>query len=83
MLSVVLIADVLFNQDFIIVGIGPPVASLAVLIAGLLVRSHTPKAGSALLVIGIGGLVLSALGSRGGQTEPAVGPLAPKPCPGG
>jgi hypothetical protein len=54
------LADILFNQDFIIWGIGPPVASLAVLIAGLLVRRHTPKAGSALLVLGIGGLVLSA-----------------------
>jgi hypothetical protein len=60
-LSIMLaVADILFNPDFIIWGIGPPVASLAVLIAGLLVRSHTPKAGSALLVVGVGGLVLSA-----------------------
>jgi hypothetical protein len=54
------IADILLNQDFIIWGIGPPVASLAVLIGGLLVRRHTPKTGSALLVVGVGGLVLSA-----------------------
>ena len=59
-LVVLAVADILFNQDFVIWVIGPPVASLAVLIAGLLVRSHTPKAGSALLVIGIGGLFLSA-----------------------
>jgi hypothetical protein len=56
---VLAVADILFNQDFIVWGIGPPVASLAVLAAGLLVRSYTPKAGSALLLVGVVGLVLS------------------------
>jgi hypothetical protein len=53
-------ADIVLNQDFVIWVIGPPVASLAVLVAGLLVRTHSPKVGSALLVFGIGALVLSA-----------------------
>jgi hypothetical protein len=39
---------------------GPLVLSLGVLIAGLLVRRHSRQAGAALLVLGIGGLVLSA-----------------------
>jgi ABC-type cobalamin transport system permease subunit len=39
--------------------IGPPVLSLVVLIAGLFARKHSRQAGSALLVIGIGGVILS------------------------
>jgi hypothetical protein len=39
---------------------GPLVLSLGVLIAGLLVRRRSRQAGAALLVVGIGGLVLSA-----------------------
>jgi hypothetical protein len=39
---------------------GPLVLSLGVLIAGLLVQMHSRQAGAALLVLGIGGLVLSA-----------------------
>jgi hypothetical protein len=60
LLVVLPVADILFNQDFIIWMIGPPVASLAVLVVGLLVRTHSPKVGSALLVFGIGALILSA-----------------------
>jgi hypothetical protein len=60
MLSVVLIADILFNQDFLIWGIGPPVASLIVLIAGVLVRRNSPRAGLAMVLVGLAGLVLSA-----------------------
>jgi hypothetical protein len=56
----VLIADFVFNQEFILWVIGPFVVSLAVLIAGLFLRSDMPKAGPALIVIGIGGFVLSA-----------------------
>jgi hypothetical protein len=54
------IADLLFNQEFIIWVIGPFVVSLAVLITGLFVRSDMPTAGWALVVIRVGGFVLSA-----------------------
>jgi TRAP-type uncharacterized transport system fused permease subunit len=39
---------------------GPLMLSLSVLIAGLLVRGYSRQAGAALLVLGIGGLILSA-----------------------
>jgi hypothetical protein len=58
MLSIV--GDIRLNQEFVIWGIGPAVLSLVVLIAGLIARRHSRQAGSALLVLGIGGLVLSA-----------------------
>jgi hypothetical protein len=48
------------NRDTVLWLGGPLVLSLGVLIAGLLVRSHSRQAGAALLVLGIGGLVLSA-----------------------
>ena len=54
------VADILLNQDFLIWGVGPPVASLVVLIAGLLMRRRSAKAGSALLAVGVAGLVMSA-----------------------
>jgi hypothetical protein len=57
---VLAIADIAFNQDFVIWIIGPPVLSLAVLVAGLFARRHSCQGGDALLVLGIGGLVLSA-----------------------
>jgi hypothetical protein len=60
MLSVVLIADILVNQDFLIWGIGPPVASLSILIAGLLARRYSPRAGRVMLLVGLAGFVLSA-----------------------
>lgn len=56
----VAIGEIRFNQEFVIWVIGPAVLSLAVLIAGLFVQRHSCRAGSALLVLGIGGLVLSA-----------------------
>jgi hypothetical protein len=54
------IADILFNQDFVIWCLGPAVASLALLLAGLLVRRRSPRTGLPLVVVGAGGLVLSA-----------------------
>jgi hypothetical protein len=39
---------------------GPFVLSLAVLFAGLLVRTRSPRVGLPLVVIGVGGLILSA-----------------------
>ena len=56
----VAIGEIRLNQEFVIWVIGPAVLSLAVLIAGRFVRRHSRRAGSALLVLGIGGLVLSA-----------------------
>jgi hypothetical protein len=47
------------NPDTIVWLGGPVVLSLLVLIAGVLIRRHSPQAGDALLVLGIGGLVLS------------------------
>jgi hypothetical protein len=60
----VLIGDLLFNQEFIIWVVGPFVVSLAVLVAGLFVRSDMPTAGSALLVIGVGGFFSPQVGSH-------------------
>lgn len=48
------------NPDTVLWLGGPVVLSLGVLIAGLLTRRRLPQLGSALLVLGIGGLVLSA-----------------------
>lgn len=55
-----LIADILLNQDFLIWGIGPPVASLSIVIAGLLARRYSPRAGRVILLVGLVGFVLSA-----------------------
>jgi hypothetical protein len=54
------IAEITFNQDAVVWLGGPPLASLAVLIAGLFVRRHSPGKGFVLLVAGVAGLVLSA-----------------------
>lgn len=54
------IAEITFNQNTVIWLGGPPVASLIILIAGLLVRRHSPGTGFALAAIGMAGLVLSA-----------------------
>jgi hypothetical protein len=48
------------NPDTVLWLGGPVVLSLGVLFAGLFVRSRSPRLGSALLVLGIGGLALSA-----------------------
>jgi hypothetical protein len=53
-------ADVLLNQDFLIWGIGPPAASVGVLVAGLLARRSSPSVGRLMLLVGVIGLVLSA-----------------------
>jgi hypothetical protein len=53
------IAEITLNQDAVLWLGGPPLASIAVLIAGLLVRRHSPGSGWVLLVLGISGLVLS------------------------
>jgi hypothetical protein len=54
------IAEITLNQDAVVWLGGPPFASIAVAIAGLLVRRHSPGTGLALLVVGVIGLVLSA-----------------------
>jgi hypothetical protein len=48
------------NPDTLLWLGGPVALSLGVLIAGLLVRRQSRQAGAALLVLGIGGLFLSA-----------------------
>jgi hypothetical protein len=48
------------NPDTLLWLGGPVVLSLGVLIAGLLVRKHSRQGGAALLVLGIGGLILAA-----------------------
>jgi hypothetical protein len=55
------IAEITLNQDAVVWLGGPPFASIAVLIAGLLVRRRNKRAGSVVLVIGITALVVSAL----------------------
>jgi hypothetical protein len=50
-------AEITFNQDAVLWLGGPFVLSLGVLITGLLVRTHSRRAG---VLIGVGGLVLSA-----------------------
>ena len=55
------IAEIAFNRDAVLWLGGPVVASVAVLAAGLLVRKGSRQAGIALVVVGIGGLVLSAI----------------------
>lgn len=60
MLSVVRIAEITLNQDAVVWLGGPPLASIAVLVAGLLVRRNSPGTGRVLLVVGVFGLVLSA-----------------------
>jgi hypothetical protein len=52
--------DITLNEDFLIWGVGPPVTSIVVLIAGLFVRRQSPGTGRVLLVVGLFGLVLSA-----------------------
>lgn len=54
------IAEITLNQDAVVWLGGPPLASIAVLIAGLLMRRHSAGTGSVLLVVGIIGLVISA-----------------------
>lgn len=55
-----LIAEITFNQDAVVWLGGPPLASLAVLIPGLFVRRHSPRAGLVLVAVGVAGLVMSA-----------------------
>jgi hypothetical protein len=54
------VAEITLNQDAVVWLGGPPLASIALLIAGLLVRRHSPGSGLVLLVVGILGLVASA-----------------------
>jgi hypothetical protein len=54
------IAEITLNKDAVVWLGGPPLVSIAVLIAGLLVRRHSPGMGWALLVVGVVGLVASA-----------------------
>lgn len=54
------IAEITFNQDAVTWLGGPPLASLAVLIAGLFVRRHSPGTGLVLVVVGVIGLFTSA-----------------------
>jgi hypothetical protein len=54
----VLVADI-YLDDFLIWGVGPIVASLGVLITGLVVRRQLPRAGGVMLLVGLARLVLS------------------------
>ena len=54
------LAEITLNRDALLWLGGPPVASVAVLIAGLLVRSNAPRAGLVLVLVGVVSLILSA-----------------------
>lgn len=54
------IADITLNRDAVLWLGGPPLASIAVAIGGLLVRRHTYRTGLVLFVVGFVGLVASA-----------------------
>jgi hypothetical protein len=54
------LVEITFSRDAVLWLGGPFVLSLAVLITGLLVRTHSPRVGVPLIVIGVGGLILSA-----------------------
>jgi hypothetical protein len=54
-----LLADITFNEDFVIWVIGPPVLSILVVSAGLFVRRQSPPSGRALVFVGVAGLVAS------------------------
>jgi hypothetical protein len=62
-------ADVLLNQDFLIWGIGPPAASLGVLVAGLLARRSSPSVGRLMLLVGVIGLACRLPGSPSPSTK--------------
>jgi hypothetical protein len=53
------LAEITLDLDTVLWLGGPVALSLGVLTAGLLVRRHSRQAGAALLILGIGGLVLS------------------------
>ena len=53
------VAEITFNENTVAWLGGPLVISFGVLIAGLLVRRHSPRAGVLLVAVGVGGLVLS------------------------
>jgi hypothetical protein len=55
------IAEITLNQNAVVWLGGPPVASIAVLVAGLRVRKRKKRTGSVVLVIGVIALVVSAL----------------------
>ena len=55
-----LIAEITFNEEAVFWLGGPLLASLAVLIAGLFVRRQSARTGLVLILVGVGGLVLSA-----------------------
>lgn len=52
--------QITLNQDAVLWLGGPLMASIAVLVAGLLVRRRSPGTGLVLLMIGVGCLVASA-----------------------
>lgn len=54
------VSEITFNQDAVLWLGGPPLASLAILIAGLLLRRHSRGTSLVLLVVGVIGLVSSA-----------------------
>jgi hypothetical protein len=54
------IAEITLNQDAVVWLGGPPVASIAIVIAGLLVRPRSERMGLVLLVVGVAALVVSA-----------------------
>jgi hypothetical protein len=55
------LAEITLNQDAVVWLGGPPSTSIAVLIAGLLVRRRKKRTGSVVLVVGVIALVVSAL----------------------
>jgi hypothetical protein len=54
------IAEITLNQDAVVWLGGPPLASIAVLTGGLIVRRYAKGTGLVLLVVGVIGLVVSA-----------------------
>jgi hypothetical protein len=54
------IAEITFDLDTVLwLGV-PPIASIAVLIAGLRVRRHSPGMGFVLVIVGLAALIASA-----------------------
>jgi hypothetical protein len=54
------VAEITLNQNAVIWLGGPPLAAIALLIAGLVLRRRSPRTGSVLLVVGGFGLFVAA-----------------------
>ena len=55
------LADFRLDEEFITWVLGPPALAFIVLVAGIVARRRSRRAGPFLLTLGIGGLLLSGL----------------------